>query len=163
MEQLVLGAHLVAGVDHALLPALAVGSGGGDDALKAIARIRLAGVLIEQKNYADAAKVLDATFPAEFVGLAADRRGDLAVSQGKPDEARAQYGAAYKAMDERTDYRRMVEVKLNALGVDPTPPAVIAPASAAAPAAVPKVAPPAAAASAVASAPAVAPASGVSK
>ena len=33
----------------------------------------------------------------------------------------AQYGKAYAAMDERAEYRRLLEVKLNALGVDVAP------------------------------------------
>jgi hypothetical protein len=39
--------------------------------------------------------------------------------QGKKAEARAEYEKAYKELDERAEYRRLVEVKLNALGVDP--------------------------------------------
>jgi hypothetical protein len=39
--------------------------------------------------------------------------------QGKKAEARAEYEKAYKTLDERAEYRRLVEVKLNALGVDP--------------------------------------------
>jgi predicted negative regulator of RcsB-dependent stress response len=46
----------------------------------------------------------------------ADRRGDVLMAQGKKDEARAAYQAAYKAMDEKLDYRRLVEAKLTALG-----------------------------------------------
>jgi hypothetical protein len=30
-----------------------------------------------------------------------------------------EYGRAYKALDETVEYRRMVEVKLNGLGIDP--------------------------------------------
>ena len=36
-------------------------------------------------------------------------------------EARDAFTQAYKGMDERTEYRRLVEVKLNSLGVDPQP------------------------------------------
>jgi predicted negative regulator of RcsB-dependent stress response len=52
--------------------------------------------------------------------LADDRRGDVLLAQGKSAEAKAQYNKAYAAMDERAEYRRLLEVKLNALGVDVT-------------------------------------------
>ena len=60
----------------------------------------------------------------------ADRRGDVYNLQGKKAEAKAEYEKAYKGFDERTEYRRLVEVKLSALGVDPKQ--LAAPAAAAA-------------------------------
>ena len=56
---------------------------------------------------------------ASSMALAADRRGDIFAAQGKKAEAKAEYEKAYKELDERAEYRRLVEVKLNALGVDP--------------------------------------------
>jgi predicted negative regulator of RcsB-dependent stress response len=56
-----------------------------------------------------------------LTALVADRRGDVLLAQGKTAEARAAYQAAYKAMDEKIDYRRLVEAKLTALGAAPTP------------------------------------------
>ena len=41
--------------------------------------------------------------------------------QGKKAEAKAEYTKAWQAFDERAEYRRLVEVKLNALGADPKP------------------------------------------
>jgi predicted negative regulator of RcsB-dependent stress response len=90
-----------------------------DEGYQALARLRLAGMLLEARNYDDALKQLAADFPREFEGLAADRRGDVYAAQGKKAEAKAEYTKAYKAMDERAEYRRLVEVKLSALGVDP--------------------------------------------
>ena len=90
-----------------------------DEGYQAIARLRLAGVLLEAKAYDEALQLLAGTFPADFAALAADRRGDILALQGKNNEARAEYQKAYKGMDERTEYRRLVEVKLNALGVNP--------------------------------------------
>ena len=54
----------------------------------------------------------------EFAALADDRRGDIFSAQGKRSEAKAEYQKAFKGLDERVEYRRLVEVKLNALGVD---------------------------------------------
>jgi predicted negative regulator of RcsB-dependent stress response len=90
-----------------------------DEGYQAVAKLRLAGLLLEKKAYDEALQQLAGSFPKEFVALAADRRGDILAAQGKKVEARAEYEKAYKGLDERAEYRRMVEVKLNAQGVDP--------------------------------------------
>jgi predicted negative regulator of RcsB-dependent stress response len=90
-----------------------------DDGYQAVARLRLSGMLFEAKAYDEALQQLAAPMPSDFNALAADRRGDILLAQGKKAEAKAQYEAAYKGLDERSDYRRIIEVKLNALGVDP--------------------------------------------
>lgn len=95
-------------------------AGAGDEAYQSIAKLRLAALLLESKSYAEAAQAVSGAFPKAFEPLAADRRGDIFAAQGKPAEARAEYQKAYAGLDERTDYRRMVEVKLNALGIDPS-------------------------------------------
>jgi predicted negative regulator of RcsB-dependent stress response len=95
-----------------------VAENAGDDGYKAIARLRLAGILVEQKAYDDALKQLSAGFPAEMEGLAADRRGDIYILQGKKAEAKAEFLKAHKALDSTSDMRRLVEVKLTSLGVD---------------------------------------------
>lgn len=90
-----------------------------DPAYQAMARLRLAGLLFESKAYDDALRQLDGSFAGPFGALAADRRGDILAAQGKKAEALAEYRKAYDGMDATMDYRRLVEVKLNALGVDP--------------------------------------------
>jgi predicted negative regulator of RcsB-dependent stress response len=96
-----------------------------DDGLQAVARLRLAGIALEAKAYDEALAQLAAKMPAAFAALADDRRGDVLLAQGKNAEAKAQYTKAYAAMDERAQYRGLLEVKLNALGVDVTPAAEI--------------------------------------
>ncbi|GBU15748.1 hypothetical protein AwPolaro_11260 [Polaromonas sp.] len=91
-----------------------------DTGYQAIARLRLAGLLLEEKNYDEALKQLSASFPANFSALAADRRGDVLMAQDKKAEAKAEYEKAFKGLEERDEYRRLIEFKLNALGVDPT-------------------------------------------
>jgi predicted negative regulator of RcsB-dependent stress response len=90
-----------------------------DEGYQATARLRLAGLLADAKAYDEALKQLGAEFPKEFEPLVADRRGDIYNLQGKKAEAKAEYAKAYKAMEERSEYRRLLEVKLSALGVDP--------------------------------------------
>ncbi|MDQ6881279.1 MAG: tetratricopeptide repeat protein [Pseudomonadota bacterium] len=114
-----------------------------DEGYQATARLRLAGILADSKAYDDALKQLSGGFPAEFAGLVADRRGDVYNLQGKKGEAKAEYLKAWRALDERAEYRRLVEVKLTALGVDPKAgavPAVAATAAASAAASVPATA-----------------------
>lgn len=96
-----------------------VASKSSDEGYQAVARLRLAGLLMEAKVYDEALAQLTAPMPQDFTALAADRRGDILAAQGKLAEAKAEYQAAWKALDERSEYRRLVEVKLNALGVDP--------------------------------------------
>jgi predicted negative regulator of RcsB-dependent stress response len=91
-----------------------------DDEYRAIARLRLAGLLLDTKKYEEALKQVDAvTGRPEFIALANDRRGDILLTQGKSAEAQAAYLKAWTAMDPKLDYRRVVEAKLNLLGVQP--------------------------------------------
>jgi predicted negative regulator of RcsB-dependent stress response len=96
-----------------------VASSAVDESYRAIAKLRLSSILFELKSYEEALKLLEG-LPKEFDPLALDRRGDIFLAQGKKDEAKAAFEKAHKGLDERTEYRRLVEVKLNALGVDMT-------------------------------------------
>ena len=91
----------------------------GDEGLRALARLRLSSVLMDQKNYDEALKQLDGNTPAEFEAVVADRKGDVYQLQGKRAEAIAEYAKAYKAFEDAIEYRRLVEIKLGALGVAP--------------------------------------------
>lgn len=93
-----------------------------EDELRTVARLRAAGLLMDQKKYDEAAKQLDAAQQGkarEFDALIADRRGDLLAAQGKTADAVAAYQTAYKAMDSKNDYRTLVEAKLTAFGAAP--------------------------------------------
>jgi len=91
------------------------------EGLKAIARLRLASLQTGAKNYDEALKTLSAAFPAQFAALAADRRGDVLLLQGKRAEAAVEFGKAYQGLsvDAGGDYRRLIGVKLTTLGIDP--------------------------------------------
>ncbi|MEP6587543.1 MAG: tetratricopeptide repeat protein [Polaromonas sp.] len=106
-------------VDAARAALIWVADKASDPGYQAVAKLRLAGVLLEKKAYDEALQQLSGTYPKDFSGLVADRRGDILMAQGKKAEAKAEYEKAYKGLDERAEYRRLVEVKLNALGVDP--------------------------------------------
>lgn len=97
-----------------------------DPGYQALARLRLAAIAMESKNYEEALGLLNGAYPSSFEALVADRKGDVFALQGDKAKALAEYNKAYRLFDPRTDYRRLVEVKLNALGVDVGPQAQVA-------------------------------------
>ncbi len=109
--------------DAALASLAWVSESAGEDEIRTIARLRAAGLLIEKKQFDAALSQLDAAAGGknakEFEALVADRRGDVFMAQGKKDEARKAFEVAYKAMDEKIDYRRLIDAKLTALGAAP--------------------------------------------
>lgn len=90
-----------------------------DPGYQAIAKLRLAGVLMDSKAFDDALAQLSGSFPINFAALVADRQGDIFLLQGKMREAISAYEKAFNKFEPRTEYRRLVEVKLNSLGIDP--------------------------------------------
>lgn len=90
-----------------------------DSGYASMARLRLAAVLMESKAYDEAIKVLGSGVAEEFAALAADRKGDIYVLQDKKAEAKAEYQKAYQGLEPQSEYRRVVGIKLGALGVNP--------------------------------------------
>jgi len=89
-----------------------------DAGYQSLAKLRLAAIMMEAKNFDGALGLMNGSFPASFEGLVADRKGDILALKGDKVAAVAEYEKAYRLMDVRTEYRRLVEVKLNAMGVD---------------------------------------------
>lgn len=87
-----------------------------DDEFKHLARVRLAGIMLDQEAYDEGLKLLSAEPSPRFAAAYADRRGDLLVAQGKTDEARAAYQQAIDKADSKNPMRRVTQVKLDALG-----------------------------------------------
>ena len=108
--------------DAALATLAWVGTNAAEAEYQTIARLRAAGILLDQKKYDEALKQLDGATAPDFQALAADRRGDVLLAQGKKDEAKAAYAKAWQAMDAKTDYRRLIDAKLTALGAAPAEP-----------------------------------------
>jgi predicted negative regulator of RcsB-dependent stress response len=90
-----------------------------EDEYRTLARLRLAAVLADAKQYDEALKQLDAAKADGFEALVADRRGDVLAAAGRTVEAKAAYEVAWKTMDDRVEIRRLVEAKLTALGAAP--------------------------------------------
>ena len=87
-----------------------------EPAIKDLARLRLAAVQLDQKQYDAALKTLSATHSDAFAFRFNDLKGDVLLAQGKSSEAREAYQAAFGKMAEDNPYRNIVELKLDALG-----------------------------------------------
>ena len=106
-----------------------------DDELKAVARFRIAQLLLDDKQYDEALKILDAKTDEAFAAIYSDLRGDILAAAGKNVDARAAYQAALGKLDAKSGYRAYVQAKLDALGgplAVPAEPAVAPPAAPAA-------------------------------
>ena len=88
-----------------------------ESTLQDIAHLRLAAVLLDEKNYEGALKQLEAKHAESFDGLFSDLRGDVLSAQGKTDEARSAYKLAYEKIDAQSSYRNLIQMKLDALGM----------------------------------------------
>jgi predicted negative regulator of RcsB-dependent stress response len=84
--------------------------------VKAMARLQLAALQYEEKNYEAALATLSGKADEGFVGLYADLRGDVLAAQGKPEEAKAAYKEALSRLDVQGKYRTYTQHKLEALG-----------------------------------------------
>jgi predicted negative regulator of RcsB-dependent stress response len=88
----------------------------GQASHQAIARVRLAAVLFDEKKYDDALKTLDAIKADAFTSLASDLKGDILAAQGRRDEARAAYQIAVDKADSRSPLKPISQAKLDAFG-----------------------------------------------
>jgi predicted negative regulator of RcsB-dependent stress response len=87
-----------------------------DRELQAVARLRLANVLLDEHAYDDALQVLAAKPEPSFEALFEDVRGDVLVAQGKRAEGRAAYQAALAKVGPDAVSRELIQLKLDALG-----------------------------------------------
>lgn len=87
-----------------------------DDGTKQLARLRLAGLKFEQKDLEGALALLNQDFSPAFVGLAAQLKGDVLMSQGKNSDARTAYKLALEKLGDKSSLKPLVEMRLDALG-----------------------------------------------
>lgn len=98
-----------------------------DSELRDLARLRLAGLLLEEKSYDEALQALSAEPAAPFVPRYAEVKGDVFVAQGKIEEAAKSYQSALDKLGElqksanpaqqQSAYRDMLLVKLESLAM----------------------------------------------
>ncbi len=87
-------------------------------ALREMARIRLAALQWDTQSVDEALKTLGASFSTEMAPLAEDLRGDLLLAKNQSADAIKAYQQAFKAFPEGSEYRRVVQAKLGALGIE---------------------------------------------
>jgi predicted negative regulator of RcsB-dependent stress response len=88
-----------------------------DPGVQALARLRLANVLLDEKDYDEAQKVLAIRPEPAFEALFEDVRGDVLAAQGKRTEAKAAYSAALAKLKPGDDAARdLIQLKLDGLG-----------------------------------------------
>jgi predicted negative regulator of RcsB-dependent stress response len=105
-----------------------------EDELKNVARLRLASVLMDKKEYDAALATLDGKHHESFAGLFLDARGDVFKLQGKFADAKTAYEEALKKLDAKGAQKQLTQLKLDSL---PVAAVAAAPAPAAAPTSVP--------------------------
>lgn len=85
--------------------------------LKQVARLRLAAVLLDEKAYDEALKLVEQPHAASLAAPYAALKGDLMVARNRADEARAAYKLALEKADARSEpFRASVQLRLDALG-----------------------------------------------
>lgn len=87
-----------------------------DEETKAVARLRLAGVRLDEKRHDEALRLLQEKHPEAFAGMYADLRGDVLIAQGKVAEAKAAYKEALDKLPQEGTYRLLVQAKIDAAG-----------------------------------------------
>ena len=83
--------------------------------MRMLSRLRLAAVLLDRKEYDAALKLLDEKVTEAFAGPYSDLRGDVLVAQGKVAEARAAYEKALEKATGNSQWRDVVQIKLDTL------------------------------------------------
>jgi len=82
-----------------------------------LGRLRLAAIVLDEKAYDEALKLLDAKHGPAYDAQYAALRGDVLVAKSQPAEARAAYKLALdKATKEQGAFRETVRMRLEALG-----------------------------------------------
>jgi predicted negative regulator of RcsB-dependent stress response len=83
--------------------------------LTSVARLRLAAVLLDQKQYDAAIATLEAKHSEAFDGLFLDMKGDIFNIQGKPADAKTAYEAALAKLDSKGSGKTYTQLKLDAV------------------------------------------------
>ena len=89
------------------------------DEFRDLARLRLAGVLLDEKAYDEALKLVDAPHAEAFDAQYGALRGDLLAAKGQAADARAAYRAAMEKAEkarENAAFRESLRMRLDALG-----------------------------------------------
>jgi predicted negative regulator of RcsB-dependent stress response len=90
---------------------------GRTDDMRDLARLRLANVLLDEKAYDEALKLLDEKHAAAYDAQYAAARGDVLIAKNQAAEAKAAYRLALDKADSGNNaFRESVRMRLEALG-----------------------------------------------
>jgi predicted negative regulator of RcsB-dependent stress response len=87
-----------------------------ESAVQAIASLQLAGILLEEKDYEGALKVLDGATDAGYAGLRDEMKGNVYLAQGKQAEAKKAFESALNNLDAGGAMYQATKLKLESLG-----------------------------------------------
>ena len=90
-----------------------------DPELAEMFTLRLARLLLIAGKPGDALKQVDSVAKPRFPAIANELRGDIAIAQGKRDEARKAYQMALTTLDQAAPTRNLLELKLIDAGGQP--------------------------------------------
>jgi predicted negative regulator of RcsB-dependent stress response len=83
--------------------------------LKDIARLRLAGLLLDEKKHDEALKLLESKHSEFFDSLYRDLKGDVFADKASISEARAAYKMAMSKIDKKETRYKIIQMTLDAL------------------------------------------------
>lgn len=104
-------------LEHAKTALQWVAGNAKEDAVADIASLRLAAVLMDQKQYDAALKAVGTSKSISYGPLFADARGDAYALKGDAADAKKAYQEAIGKLDKDSSQRRLIETKQSALGV----------------------------------------------
>jgi predicted negative regulator of RcsB-dependent stress response len=91
-----------------------------DEEFKHLAALRLSGLLLDERGYDAALKLINDVsarkMSPEMAGAFTDRRGDVLLAQEKREAAKAEYEKALATLPASSSLRQLVQFKLDALG-----------------------------------------------
>jgi predicted negative regulator of RcsB-dependent stress response len=103
-------------LDHAKTALQWVADNAKEDALVDLAHLRLAAVLMDQKQFDAALKVVDVPKSDAYSSLFADARGDALALKGDAAGAKKAYQDAINKLEKGSPARQLIETKQSALG-----------------------------------------------
>lgn len=83
--------------------------------LKDVARLRLAGLLLDEKKHDEALRLLENKHSEFFDSLYGDLKGDIYADKGSISEARSAYKMAMNKADKKETRYKIIQMKLDAL------------------------------------------------
>ncbi len=88
----------------------------GSDDLRDLARVRLGGILLDEKAYDEALRLAEAPHRAAYDAQYAALKGDVQAAKNQREEAKASYKVALEKAKDDAAFRESVRLRLDALG-----------------------------------------------